>query len=290
MLLVTPTALFSVGFQLSVACVAGLLVFTPALQALLTPSTWVGKQLWLAVCATLAAQAGALPLVLFHFGQFPVWFWLANPPAVVLASFLLAAEFVFLISAGFFALLSLDFSLSFLVYPIQAGIKMLNAWIEAVAALPAALQEGLYVSGGQALVLAALLIWLSSLKGKAPLPLARQAVVLGVLWATASCADLTIRAGSTANALGYNQTTSSYYWVCRQGLSTTIVGAPTADATRLAMLWRTTVCRVVPYQENRVPLVLMGTLMAPYKLPYNQKPKSEIPVYDLSREVYFVCN
>ena len=80
MLFVCPLYLFDVGFQLSFMAMAAILWIEPYMELLLHKHTlhpicgyFVGI-----VCMSLAAQLGTFPLVLYHFGSFPVYFLLSN--------------------------------------------------------------------------------------------------------------------------------------------------------------------------------------------------------------------
>ncbi len=84
MLVVEPKQLLQVGFQLSFTAVAGIALFARFLQRLVYLP---GKlQLaWDAVSVSTAAQLGTLPLSLFYFGQFPVYFLLSGTLVIVFA-------------------------------------------------------------------------------------------------------------------------------------------------------------------------------------------------------------
>jgi competence protein ComEC len=78
LLLFNPYLLYDAGFQLSYAAVAGMVFFyprfyrnTPVLPAWADPA-------WQVLLVGFAAQIGTLPLSLFYFHQFPVYFWLAG--------------------------------------------------------------------------------------------------------------------------------------------------------------------------------------------------------------------
>ena len=73
-LMVHPIFLLDVGFQLSFAAVAGILIFLPYFPHI--PHTPRFFQDGLGVC--LYAQLGVFPLTLWHFGTFPVYFLLTN--------------------------------------------------------------------------------------------------------------------------------------------------------------------------------------------------------------------
>ena len=84
MLVVEPKQLFQVGFQLSFAAVAGIALFARRIQRLLYLP---GKLhlLWDAISVSTAAQLGTLPLSLYYFGQFPMYFMLSGTLVIVFA-------------------------------------------------------------------------------------------------------------------------------------------------------------------------------------------------------------
>jgi competence protein ComEC len=78
LLIYNPFMLFNVGFQLSYAAVAGMVFFYPRFYKMFPPmSRWVDEPLQVFLVG-MAAQLGTLPLSLFYFNQFPVYFWLAG--------------------------------------------------------------------------------------------------------------------------------------------------------------------------------------------------------------------
>ena len=84
-----PVILYDIGFQLSYAAVAGLMLYSGPLTRLLRPGNRILKYGWSAICATLAAQVLTTPLVLLHFGQFPLLFLPANIFAVPVSGIIL---------------------------------------------------------------------------------------------------------------------------------------------------------------------------------------------------------
>ena len=78
LVLINPDWLLQVGFQLSFAAVAALVVFTPVLLKRWPWKGRVGNYVGRMLCVSLAAQIGTLPLTLFYFHQFPGVFLLSN--------------------------------------------------------------------------------------------------------------------------------------------------------------------------------------------------------------------
>ncbi len=90
LLVSSPRALREPGFQLSFGATLGILIFGPPMLARLrrwgTPLRWaIGS-----VLTSLSAQLGVLPLLLFWFRQWPTYGLIANIPAVLLATVLIA--------------------------------------------------------------------------------------------------------------------------------------------------------------------------------------------------------
>lgn len=91
MLLVRPLYLFDVGFQLSFMAMVAILSVEPYLENLLRRRSLhpvLGYFVSL-VCMSLAAQLGTFPLLLYHFGTFPLYFLITNMVAVPLFTVLL---------------------------------------------------------------------------------------------------------------------------------------------------------------------------------------------------------
>ena len=95
-LLISPTALFDVGFQLSFLSVISILLLMPVF----TP--WIPRQPILKAIASMgfvsfAAQAGVAPLVAYYFHTFPLYFILTNLVVIPCAYVLLALGLVYII-------------------------------------------------------------------------------------------------------------------------------------------------------------------------------------------------
>lgn len=79
MLLYHPFYLFDVGFQMSFAAVASLLLLQPWMEGLLPRSQYrVVRYLWSITTISLAAQIGVIPLILYYFSRFSPYALLVN--------------------------------------------------------------------------------------------------------------------------------------------------------------------------------------------------------------------
>lgn len=181
-LIIDPASLFSIGFQLSFAAVAGILLFQKPLARLITFRNKVATYFWEATTVALAAQLSTTPLVLYYFHQFPFYFWLSN-------LFLTPLSFLIILT-GMFMLLSspLPFLPSLLGWISSGLIYAMNAMILWVESLPMAVLKHLYINWFEAvtLMLSALLIafWIRKQINKVLIP------VLLLFFLTASSISL----------------------------------------------------------------------------------------------------
>ena len=78
LMVIRPTYLFEVGFQLSYAAVFGIVWMQPHLSKLWRPPNKVFKMVWDITTVSLAAQLATFPLGLYYFHQFPTLFLISN--------------------------------------------------------------------------------------------------------------------------------------------------------------------------------------------------------------------
>ena len=82
MLLVSPSALYDIGFQLSFSAVLAILLLMPLLERLFPEDYLITHPLQRAIYnmvgVSLAAQIGVAPLIAYHFGRFSTYFLLTN--------------------------------------------------------------------------------------------------------------------------------------------------------------------------------------------------------------------
>ncbi len=148
LLCIEPRWLWDAGFQLSYAAVVSIIAFMKPVYALLFFGNWLTDAIWKMTAVTLAAQVLTLPLCIYYFQQFPVYFLLTNLLAVPLSTAILFGE-ILLLAFSFLPLLA-----STLANILSAMIQLMNRSIEIAAQFPFATWESLNVSDLQALVLA----------------------------------------------------------------------------------------------------------------------------------------
>ncbi|WP_161890674.1 ComEC/Rec2 family competence protein [Pontibacter russatus] len=86
LLVCNPYTLKDVGFQLSFLAVLGIVYLQPRLYRLLEIDNWLLDKVWIYFTVSVAAQLATLPIGLFYFHQFPVYFWFANLVVVPIAT------------------------------------------------------------------------------------------------------------------------------------------------------------------------------------------------------------
>lgn len=140
MLLVRPTWLFDVGFQLSVCAVAAILLIHPRIYRWFPEAhSRLGRYLQGLVSISIAAQIGTAPLLLFYFSRFSIYFLLANILIIPLVSVIMYAAVVMLLLTPFFPLQTV------LAVGINRLIEVLNACVRWVEQLPHASLDGIWL-------------------------------------------------------------------------------------------------------------------------------------------------
>ena len=160
LLMVNPMLLFDVGFQLSYAAVAGIIAWNRPLQWLLPRLAeprprwylWLPQKAWQLICLSTSAQMATLPLVLYHFHQFPLYFLIANLTVVPFAGVLLATVLIMLLVGGGWATTLLRYEL--------VAVDRLTCWI---ASLPHAMLTDIYCDLLVALIITVLILDLTLL-------------------------------------------------------------------------------------------------------------------------------
>lgn len=140
MLLIRPLYLFDVGFQLSFTAMASILWLEPHVEQSLGRCRPHPVSAYLAgiVCMSLAAQLGTFPLVLYHFGSFPVYFLPSNlivVPALSVILFLMLVWWVLTLASCSLAL-PLGALLQHVVGWIGEVLRHISRWPGAVWHVP----------------------------------------------------------------------------------------------------------------------------------------------------------
>ncbi|HEY9123931.1 MAG TPA: ComEC/Rec2 family competence protein [Bacteroidales bacterium] len=147
-LMVSPLQLFSVGFQLSYAAMAGIFIFYEPINFVLPGQNKFIKNISALVAVSLAAQLSTLPFTLYYFQSFPLYFLVANLVIVPAASILLY------VSSSFMMFASFDCSLtSFFAYILKVLYSFFNHLVRIIADLPWSTAYGFSFSFVDAVIL-----------------------------------------------------------------------------------------------------------------------------------------
>lgn len=148
LLVIHPMSLLDVGFQLSYASVAAILVFYKPIYGLLcsdskeSPTFPVrfGRMLWGLLSVSLAAQLGVAPLIAHYFGRIPVYFLITNLVVVLLATLILYC------ALGLWAFAWLVPVQSFFAKALSLLAEGLNTILHYIATLPGASIEPVHLN------------------------------------------------------------------------------------------------------------------------------------------------
>ncbi len=128
-LLVQPSFLFDVGFQLSYVALFFILWLQPLLAQLWTPKNKITNYFWEILTVSFAAQIGTLPLSIYYFHQFPGLFFVTNLVIIPFLSLIMALGVLVMVLAAF------DCVPFFLAKSLEWSIYILNKIINVIASL-----------------------------------------------------------------------------------------------------------------------------------------------------------
>jgi competence protein ComEC len=129
-LLIFPLNLIEVGFQLSYLAVLGILFFYPKIYSMVAMPNVLLSKAWQLACVSLSATLGTLPVTMYFFHTFPVWFMFSN---------ILLVPFGMLLLVTLIAVLLLSwvpFVGTGIVFMATWGLKILLVMVHFFAALP----------------------------------------------------------------------------------------------------------------------------------------------------------
>lgn len=129
LLLINPNNLYDVGFQLSYLAVFGIVFLQPRFAVFYTPGNRIFKYFWTILTVSVAAQISTLPLTLYYFNQFPVYFLLTNL-FIIPVSQLIIPSGILLLFAHRVALLSGIFSFT-TKWLLKTGYFLLQ-WVDSL--------------------------------------------------------------------------------------------------------------------------------------------------------------
>jgi competence protein ComEC len=140
LLLINPKLLFEVGFQLSYIAVLGIVYLQPLIYKRIYTRWWLLDKIWAITAVSIAAQIATLPLILYYFNQFPVYFMLSNLIVIPSAVVILSLGILLFITSPIPPVSEI------IGWALNKLIEGLNFGIKEIEALPNALIEGLSIS------------------------------------------------------------------------------------------------------------------------------------------------
>jgi competence protein ComEC len=156
MLCFNPFALWDVGFQLSYAAVLSIVIFMKPIYNWFYVKNKTLNFFWELNAVTLSAQILTVPIVFYHFHQFPNLFFITNFVAVPLSTIILFGELGIVLFDLIFSPIAkvLGYITSWLLWAM-------NSFIEKINTLSYAVSGGIQVSILQTIILYTTLIFFS---------------------------------------------------------------------------------------------------------------------------------
>jgi competence protein ComEC len=152
LLLYNPFFLWDVGFQLSYAAVISIIIFMKPVYNWLHFDNKGINFFWQLNAVTIAAQTFTLPIVLYHFHQFPNLFLLSNFVAVPLSSLILYGELLLLLFSA------VPFFAEWIGMLCSKMLWAMNAYIERIDSISFSVTDGIQINSLQAYLLFGVLI------------------------------------------------------------------------------------------------------------------------------------
>ncbi len=153
LLLLNPLLLFDVGFQLSYAAVAGILMFYFPIYRSVYIGNKIVQTVWAALVVSLSAELGVFAIAAHYFHQFPLYFLLTN-----MAVFALSYLIIFF-GMAFLAFSWIPFINHLLAFMLAKGVSLLILIVRFVASIPYSAVYDLYFPWFKVMLVFTLLIW-----------------------------------------------------------------------------------------------------------------------------------
>jgi len=138
-----PYWLWDIGFQLSYTAVLSIVIFMKPIYKHFFSQNRIVDFIWKSVSVTLAAQILTVPICIYQFHQFPIYFLPANLVAVPLSSVILLGELLIC------AIAFVPFIAAIIGHCLSWLIWLLNHFIGYMAQLPFSIWNGLEISTAQ---------------------------------------------------------------------------------------------------------------------------------------------
>ena len=152
-----PYIIYDVGFQLSYAAVLGIVYFQPKFMQPFYKYNKLVRVIMGCVTVSLAAQLGVLPIILYTFKSFPVYFLLTNLVLVPVIPIIMYIGIAVIAVSWQPALLALG------GYALNFCIAAMNSVVQFIENLPYSVINGIYFNGFQCCLLFITIICLALL-------------------------------------------------------------------------------------------------------------------------------
>lgn len=130
MLVLNPSAIFNLGFQLSFMATLSIILIFPLFNNILNVKNRVLKYIWQVTTMSISGQTGTVVITIFSFGKFPLYFMLGNILAAPIVALTMIFSFAAISLLPFVYLSDLCFKCS------EMFISILNFIAKSIASLP----------------------------------------------------------------------------------------------------------------------------------------------------------
>lgn len=153
LLLLNPLLLFDMGFQLSYAAVAGILMFYFPIYRSVYIRNKILQTIWAALVVSFSAELGVFAIAAHYFHQFPLYFLLTNFAVFALSYLIIFSGLAFLSFSW------IPFVGHLLAVVLAKMVSVLIVIVRFVAAMPFSAVYDLYFPWFKVMLILALLIW-----------------------------------------------------------------------------------------------------------------------------------
>lgn len=160
LLLIQPSIVNDIGFQLSYLAVFGIFNYFKIIQERFSFKNKILKFIWSASAISISAQLFTVPLTLYYFHSFPNYFIIANLGITVLSSLSMYLGFVTLLGSW------IPYLNTFLAWGFSICLQWMYSMIHWIAKLPGSVAYGFNISWWQILCIVIGIFWLFHFKSK----------------------------------------------------------------------------------------------------------------------------
>ncbi len=146
LLVINPSLIMDVGFQLSYLAVLGIVFLYPKFYDLWIPANYLLDKIWSITCVSMAAQIATLPLTCYYFHQFPNYFLLSNLLVIPISTGII---YLGILTMLFSAVPCVFYLLGFL---LKQTVIILNNIVLLIEKLPFSTLKDIYINEFQLVV------------------------------------------------------------------------------------------------------------------------------------------